>query len=170
VMRNLEVFGHWPRWKVAQRLGRRGAILLSLGVMDTIFALAAYSQPVRASGSGAEVLLLFPQHVWAGTWAAVAALCFGQAWSRNDAWAFAAAILIKWTYGIAFLVAYWQTSLYRGWASFAFWFIVGFVVLIIAGWTEQGLERADVEGTEALVQAEEVLRRVDTGEIPRVDE
>jgi hypothetical protein len=129
------LFGRWPRWKWARRLGRRGAILTVFGLMDCLFGAAALVQP-PGGPNAAEDFLIWPDWIWATSWFTVAAICLAQAWVKNDALAFAAAMAIKMTYAAAYLVAYWQTDLYRGWASFGFWFLFGCLVLLLAGWTD----------------------------------
>jgi hypothetical protein len=104
-------------------------------VIDVNFGLASLFEPV--GGRSENSLLVFPNDVWATSWFLVASICIAGAWWKAvESWAFAVAMLIKWTYAIAFLIAFAQTSLYRGWSSFIFWFLFGVLVLLLAGWRE----------------------------------
>jgi hypothetical protein len=125
------LFGHWPRWKWLYRLGRRGAVLSVLGLIDILFGVAALLAPPQNSSA-----LIFPVVVWTCGWFAVAVTCFWSAWRDTDWPGYAASILIKWTYGVAYLAAFWADDLYRAWVTGIFWFLFGFLVLLVAGWTE----------------------------------
>jgi len=129
----MQLFGRWPRGQWARHLGRRGAVLLTFATMDALFGIAALLTPLKGNPN----LLIWPTWVWAGGWFGVSVICtIGAWWKRGDSAAFAAALLIKWTYSIAYLVAFWRDDLYRGWSSFAFWFLFGGLVLLLAGWRE----------------------------------
>jgi hypothetical protein len=125
----VRLFGHWPAWKWLDRLGRRGAVLTTFGLIDVLFGYATLTTPVGAK-------LIFSNSVWACAWFVVALTCFVYSWTRNDWPGYASAILIKWTYSVAYFVAWGTTGLYRGWVSGLFWFLFGVIVLWLAGWTE----------------------------------
>lgn len=113
-------------------IGRRGAFLLFLTLLDAIFA---YSLVSPVPGTVTQVYPLLPREVWAGLWAAVALICLIGAVTRKDRWAFAAAALLKtaWALRYAYL---WQQGVLQAWLAVVVWLAFAGTVVIISGWPE----------------------------------
>lgn len=132
-------------------VGRRGAVLAYLAVVDVLFAVSlADPAPPGDRPSGVRFLAeVLPLQVWAGLWAAVAVvLVVGAFVHRIDRWAFAAAIMIKTLWGHVYLLGWIVGEVERGWVNAVVWLGLAVLVMIIAGWPEPRSETpgVDVDG------------------------
>ncbi|MEU8199302.1 hypothetical protein AB0C10_36510 [Microbispora amethystogenes] len=119
------------------RIGRRGASLLFLALLDVVYAFSLATSPPPAGGSPSAFLArLLPLPAWGAVWAAVGVLCAVQAFMRTDRWAFAAASLIKVLWGAVYLLGSLLGQVPRGWVAAAVWLGFAAWVAIISGWRE----------------------------------
>ncbi len=120
------------------RIGRRGASLLFLALLDAVFAYSLISLPLEAqqSPSWAFLLRLLPLNAWAAMWGGVGVLCAVQAFMLTDRLAFAAASLLKVLWGSVYLLGWAFGEIPRGWVFAAVWFGFAAFVQNIAGWRE----------------------------------
>ncbi|MFI6883355.1 hypothetical protein [Streptosporangium canum] len=120
------------------RIGRRGASLLFLALLDVVYALSLLGAPpeTRASPGIAFLMLLLPLPVWAAVWGAVGALCLVQAFLRTDRMAFAAASLLKVAWGTVYLLGWALGDVPRGYVTATIWLGFAAWVAIISGWRE----------------------------------
>lgn len=131
------------RWPSPPRIvGRRGAVLLFLALLDFVYAFSL----CRPSGGGtiAPLLLdLASPHVFAWAWLVVGALCLAGALGRRrfpvlDIWPFLAAVLIKIFWAALFVFGWMAGEVERGWLGGAVWLAFGVLVMTLAGWQEPG--------------------------------
>jgi hypothetical protein len=128
--------------RLLRRVGRRGACLLFLALVDVVYAISLYdaSPETRASSGFAFMSTLLPLSAWAAVWLAVGALCVGFAFARADRLAFAAASLLKVLWGTLYLLGWALGVIPRGYvAAVLFLGFAGFVQ-VIAGWKEHRTE------------------------------
>ena len=120
-------------------VGRRGAVLAYLAVVDFLFALSL-SRPAPVSERPSAYLFLgrlLLLEGWAALWAAVGALLLVGAFvHRLDRWAFASACLIKIFWGGIYLLGWIAGEISRGWVNAVVWLGLAVLVMIIAGWPE----------------------------------
>lgn len=124
-------------------VGRRGAVLAYLAVVDVLFAVSLCNPaPVAERPSGVRFLgEVLPLQAWAVLWAAVAlVLVVGAFVHRFDRWAFAAAMLIKTLWGGVYLLGWIVGEVERGWVNAVVWLGLAVLVMIIAGWPEPRAE------------------------------
>lgn len=131
------------RWRgrarrLAHRIGRRGASLLFLAMLDAVFAWSLATVPPLVEAAPAYLFIdrLMPLPVWAALWAAVGAVCAVQAFVHNDQIAYTLAVALKLGWGGSHLFAWVAYQVPRGYVSAAVWLAFGSWVFIISGWAE----------------------------------
>jgi hypothetical protein len=123
------------RPRIAQRVGRRGAFLLFLAVLDFVYAWALHlaTTPQQAH---VQPDYLLPWQVWA-VWYVVAGLAnLAGAFAKKDMWAFAQAALLKAAWGSLSLILWFRGQQPNGWLSAVIWLCLAATVLVIASWPE----------------------------------
>jgi hypothetical protein len=120
-------------------VGRRGAVLAYLAVVDVLYALSLW-RPGGTQGQSATMLFIagvMPLSWWAALWLSIAVLCTAGAFvHRFDRAAFAAAAGIKTLWGGTFLFGWIAGDVSRGWVSAVIWLGLAALVMILAGWPE----------------------------------
>lgn len=119
-------------------LGRRGAILLSYGVVWGLYGYGVLVAP-PANLIGLDLALhLLPQAVWAWLWIATGVLAVGSAFLPQGAdWgAFLALPTIALAWIVSYAAAWLQGDFPRGWVASAVWTAIAVPVLVVAGWRE----------------------------------
>ncbi len=127
-----------PPGKLLHRIGRRGASLLFLALVDVVYAYSLLAVPPETRASPGVVFLdaLLPLPVWATIWAAVSVLCMVQAFMRADRFAFAASSLLKVLWGTVHLLGWALGAVPRGYVSAVVFLGFAGFVQVIAGWKE----------------------------------
>jgi len=122
----------------ALRIGRRGAILLILAVVDIAYGASLIGPSSDALGSAALVWRehFAPLWVWGGVWLVVAAILIVSAFLRNDAIGYLAATGLKISWSLTTLASWLFGGVDRGWVSSIIWMVVAAMVWVIAGWPE----------------------------------
>lgn len=123
--------------RLRARIGRRGASLLFLALLDTVYGLGLVmlselprSHVYRFAGDVA------PLGVWAALWFTVGAVCAVQALMLRDQVAFAAASALKVGWGGMIFLGWLMGDIPRGYVSAAIWGAFAAWVFIISGWIE----------------------------------
>jgi hypothetical protein len=128
----------WAIWLV-HKLGRRGAFLLFLTILDACYGYALVSTSLRALETGPDLLL--PPHVWGWIWVGVGVVCLTGAVSRRDYFQFAVAATLKaaWAavYADIWVVQHGQLA----WISVVVWGCFSMLVLVVASWPESRVAR-----------------------------
>lgn len=121
-----------------RRVGRRGAFLLFLAILDLLYAFSL-AVPARASLRSPTVTFIagiVPLPAWAALWGAVGVLCLAGAFAARDRWAFIGAVLLKLLWGGVFFFGWAIAGLDRGWVSACIWVPLAGVVHLISSWPE----------------------------------
>lgn len=124
---------------LADRVGRRGATLLLIGMiaLGIAFSLLDIPPELRHNPAYAVAASLLPLTVWAGWWLAAALVCLVQAFMREDRIAFgiASGVILFW--GAASLYG-WAIGLNsRGWVGGTLWIGLGsWLAGVVSGWAE----------------------------------
>jgi len=136
----------WIKCRPA-KLGRRGAVLLILGVIWLFIGISTIADPYA---SGGRNLGLFhealPSWLRATLWIGTALLALSSAWraaGRRDDWGYMALILMPIVRAMSYLWA-WLLNLIpgppvgdpTGWLGFIVWGTVAVLVFTISGWPE----------------------------------
>jgi hypothetical protein len=127
--------GLWRR--VRHRIGRRGAFLLALFLLDTGNA-ARLTWPSRETLASPTVQFLSgvaPLPLWGAAWGAVGALCLIQAFMTSDRVAFTSASALKVAWALVHVGA-WLAGVAQAWWSAVIWLVMAGVVHVIATWPE----------------------------------
>ena len=128
--------------KIADRAGRRGAILFVLGVIDLLYGtaitttLATWSPTVLTWWPVSQTVVLYiPTAVWGVIWICVGAFLLVGVFFKHDRVFYAAEVFLKTSWGLAAMFYFFQGGL-------GLWGVAvihsGFAVLalIAAGWKE----------------------------------
>lgn len=123
---------------LVHHVGRRGAILLILAIVDVAYGSSLIGPSSDSLGSAA---IAWRQHfaplwVWGGVWLVVAAILIVSAFLRNDAIGYFAAIGLKISWSLTTLASWVFGGVERGWLSAIVWMVVAAMVWVIAGWPE----------------------------------
>jgi hypothetical protein len=123
---------------ISQRIGRRGAFLLFLSLLDAVYAYAlAFPTPIAISSPTYQFLAsTLPLEVWGALWAIVGTLCFVFAFTQQDAPGYAAAMFIKVLWALVFLLGWAFADVERGYLSTAIWGAFAAVLALISTWPE----------------------------------
>lgn len=146
--------------RLAHRIGRRGATLLFLGLLDAVYAVSLFTLPPETQASPSFVFLgqFMPFQAWGAMWGAVGATCLVQAFMRSDRVAFAAATLLKCAFGLVHLLGYTMYDVPRGYVSAVIWLAFGGWIAIISTWPEAvrlAPDRVGSDHPDAIVTADQ---------------
>ena len=121
--------------QAARRVGRRGAFLLFLAILDFGYGYSLIEVNLRQS-LHADLLLPYP--AWGIIWLSTGAVCAVGAVLRTgaDRFAFAAAATLKAAWGAVFVRVWLYDRLPRGWVSVIIWLAFAAVVLLVSSWPE----------------------------------
>ncbi len=130
--------------RVAHHVGRRGAFLLFLTLLDVVLGFAL-TQPLPY-GLSARVFYqpfvsIMPLGLWAAWWLATGCMtAVAAVWHRARPATFAAASLIKTAWGLGYLIGWagGQAAFTRGYLGAATFLAFAAIVLTLAGWRENG--------------------------------
>jgi len=155
-------FVEHPRLWIKHRpshLGRRGAVLLILGVIWLFIGISIIADPY-AGGSRNQGLFheALPPWLRAPLWIGTALLALSSAWrpaGRRDDWGYMALILMPTVRAMSYLWA-WLIHLVpgppngapTGWLGFIVWGTVVILVYTISGWPETPSFILPIEGQE----------------------
>lgn len=140
------------------RIGRRGASLLFLALLD--FAIAASLYPVPdgliQTPLYMEISKIAPLPVWAVVWFIVGLACLFYAFKIQDRIAFSLAAAIKALWATIYVVAWIDVQPPRAWVGASVFFAFGAWVLIISTWPEVlPIHHIEPESHDAAVVADE---------------
>lgn len=145
IAKEAPTLGAWQRMEQAgtrarARLGRRGSSLLAFGLVDVAVGWSLTDPLSRKVATATPIYrLLFlwvPAGTWAALWLAVAAVCFVQAWARDDRLAFGCAIGVKIVWALGLYGAWVVYDAPRAWTLAIVWLVLAWLVSVIAGWPE----------------------------------
>lgn len=124
--------------RLARRIGRRGASLLFLALLDLVYSASLLAVPpeTRSAGSYAFLARMLPLPAWAAIWGAVGLVCLVQAFARTDVIAFGAASLLKVLWATVYLIGWALGDIPRGWLASVIWYGFAVWLAIISGWRE----------------------------------
>lgn len=123
---------------LGQQIGRRGAFLLFLALLDLIYAYGLAFPTARSAYSPTSLFLAdtMPLWAWGALWGAVGLSCLFFAFRRKDRIGYAIAMFLKVLWALMFLLGWLFADVERGYLSTAIWGAFGAVLWIIAGWQE----------------------------------
>ncbi|MFV8127554.1 hypothetical protein [Streptomyces syringium] len=125
--------------RLGRMLGRRGAILLSYGVVWGLYGFGQLAAPQPDQRGLALLLHLCPLPIWACAWMAAGAVAVAAAWlpQGRDWWGFLALVLMVIPWTLAYLVSWWPLGTFpRGWIAAVVWAVIAVPVIVAAGWAE----------------------------------
>lgn len=124
--------------RLVYRVGRRGASLLFLALLDLVYAYGLADVPPETQATASFMFLagLLPLSIWAGAWAVVGLLCLVYAFRRRDRVAFVAASVLKVVWANVYAVGWAYDQIPRGYVSAAVWLAFAGFIQVIAGWRE----------------------------------
>lgn len=119
-------------------IGRRGAFLLFLAMLDLIyaFALAFPTQQATDNSAYSFLALIAPLYFWAILWAVCGLTCLYYAFQIKDAPGFAVAMFIKVVWATLFLLGWMFADVERGYLSSAIWGAFAGLTAVIATWPD----------------------------------
>jgi hypothetical protein len=118
------------RW-IMSHVGRRGAFLLFLAVLNFTWPFALHVQAVQHLRTN----FLLPWQAWAIWWGATGLIDLVGAFSKRDVWAFTASSMLKVAWASTYLVL-WVRGQPYAWFSVVIWLPFAAMVLIVASWPE----------------------------------
>ncbi|MGH3303259.1 MAG: hypothetical protein ACRDOK_16575 [Streptosporangiaceae bacterium] len=115
-------------------VGRRGAFLLFLGLLDFVYAWA-----LRLEDTPQQVIkpdFFLPWQALAIWWLATGVIATIGAFSQKDVWAFFFAALLKGSWASASLALWLRGEQPDGWLPAAVWATLAGTILVVASWPE----------------------------------
>lgn len=125
--------------RLARQLGRRGACLLSYGIVWAIIGYGQLISPQIDQRGLTLALSLMPLHAWGWCWIAAGIVAAVSAFVKQGFdWAgFCALLLLAFAWMLSYLVAWWPMDVFpRGWVAAAVYGALAVPVLVVAGWSE----------------------------------
>lgn len=124
--------------KPLRRVGRRGASLLFLALLDVVYAFSLVRPQVESERSPTlrYIADLVPLWTWAGLWLSVGVACLIGAFAHRDRWAFTVAVGLKILWGSTFLFGWLVGGLERGYLSAVVWLAFAALFYLISTWPE----------------------------------
>lgn len=119
---------------VRHRIGRRGAFLAFLAVLDFAYGYALLSTSVRNLAGQPDFYLSL--HTWGWVWTGVGVVCTSGIALRKDVPQFTIAASLKAVWGGLYAAAWLTQSVPKLWISVVVWWAFALTVLLIAGWPE----------------------------------
>lgn len=124
----------WGRW-ASYQIGRRGAYLLFVALLDTLFGWSLITTPPLPKGLAPDLYLSYSQ--WAVAWLIVGAVCLWQAFVKVDRLAFSMAVTLKVLWGTVWLISWVLTSTNpRGWVDGVIFIGFGILTGIVSYWPD----------------------------------
>lgn len=115
------------------KIGRRGAFLLFLALLDFGYGYSLISVPVQQR----TLDLLLPWPLWGIIWAFVGVACLVNAFRSRDWIAFTLAAAIKGVWGLVMVRAWIYGQEPRGWVGAIIFLSFAFTVVVISSWPEE---------------------------------
>lgn len=124
---------------LAQRIGRRGTVLLFFGWLDVIYAHGLWfpSETARRAEFYQFLAKIMPLWGWSALWAAVGVACLVHAFKIRDRLGFAAAMFLKVLWGAVAVLSWAIGDVERGYISAAIWLAAAGMLGVISSWPEQ---------------------------------
>lgn len=122
-----------------RRVGRRGAILLLIGGLVTLYGAGQLARPLPDQRGIRLLLLVMDLDCWSWTWIAAGVIAVGCAFIKEgrDWPGFTALWLATMPWAASYLVSWWPLAENpRGWISAVIFAAFGAVPLVIVGWDE----------------------------------
>jgi hypothetical protein len=126
----------WWLRTVTLRVGRRGAFLLFLALLDFVYAygLAFPGAAANTSATYRFLAAVAPLDAWALLWATVGLTYLAFAFRKKDAPGYAAAMFVKVLWAVTFPLGWLFADVERGYLSTAIWGAFAAVLGLIATW------------------------------------
>ncbi|MET8172857.1 hypothetical protein [Streptomyces clavifer] len=125
--------------RLIHHVGRRGAILLLLGGLVTLYGVGQLARPLPDTSGLRVLLIVMDLDCWSWTWIAAGVLAMGCAF-LPEGWdwpGFTGLCLATAPWSASFLMSWWPLGENpRGWISAAVFAAFGAIPLVIAGWDE----------------------------------
>lgn len=120
---------------MARRVGRRGAFLAFLALLDLAYG---WSLLETTPAQQRALDLLLPWQAWAVIWLIVGAVCAAGTLLRTgaDRLAFSLAAALMTCWALVFVRVWLYDHLPRGWVSVVIWLAFAAVVLLVSSWPE----------------------------------
>lgn len=127
-----------PHRRLGYQVGRRGAILLILSVIDVSYGASLISPPADSLTTAA---IQWRQHyapmfVWGVCWLVIGMVLIVSAFRRADAVGYSAAIGWKIVWALTTLASWIFGNVERGWVAAIIWGTFAGMVWVISGWPE----------------------------------
>lgn len=123
---------------VLSLLGRRGAFLLFLTLLDWVYGYSLVFPTPDTFHNPAYIFLalIVPLWVWGALWITVGTVCAVFAFRRRDAPGYAGAMFLKILWAGIFFLGWAASAVPRGYLSTAIWGAFAAVVALIATWPD----------------------------------
>lgn len=124
--------------RLSRLLGRRGAILLSYGIVWAIIGYGQITSPAPDLRGLRLLLQMMPLDVWGWIWVASGLIAIISAWlpQEKDWPGFLALPLMVLPWAASYLLAWIIGDFPRGWVAAVVWGAIAAPVLVTAGWRE----------------------------------
>lgn len=125
--------------KLRRMLGRRGAILLSYGVVWALYGVGQLLRPLPDQRGIRLLLAVLPLNAWAVCWIAVGCVAIVAAWMPTgaDYLGFGALLVMLVPWMLSYLASWWPLGDNpRGWISALLFLGIAAPVMVVAGWRE----------------------------------
>jgi len=124
--------------RLGRALGRRGAILLSYGIVWAIIGYGQITSPAPDLRGLRLLLQTMPLDAWGWIWVASGIIAIVSAWlpQGRDWPGFLALPLMVLPWMVSYLLAWIIGDFPRGWVATVVWGAIAAPVLVVAGWRE----------------------------------
>lgn len=119
--------------RLVNRVGRRGAFLGFLAVLDWLYGWSLIAGPLPP---GVDLPWFHP-YVWGAIWIAAGVVCMLGMPARRDWPSFTVAAAIKAVWAMVYARLWLGHHMPRAWVTMVIWLMFALVTVMIASWPEQ---------------------------------
>jgi len=117
------------------RVGRRGAFMAFLAILDCAYGWALHLQTVIAVKALTPDLLL-PLTLWSWLWVGMGVVCLSGVFTRRDRVPYALSSAFQATWAAVYANAWLAHGLTSGWISAVVWLSFAVTILLIGSWPD----------------------------------
>ena len=117
---------------IKRRIGRRGAFLLFLAILDSAYGYSLIIVPTLVNSYD----LLLPLKTWIILWLVMGVVCLSGVFAKTDWFQYGCSALFKAAWAALYLQLWIVQHDTHAWVSTVIWLAFAMIILLVGGWPE----------------------------------